>query len=85
MMKKTRLVLNGIAIFLLVFQLLGYLGTLSKDKDTTPAEGVGLVAYYIGFNLPVIIAAILFVIAQFQKKKMSKKDEANIIDSIGKD
>jgi hypothetical protein len=80
-MRKTRRILNIIIIVLLVFQLLGYLGNL--NKESTKAEGVGLVAYYIGFNFAIILAGILFLISQHLKTKINKKEETDIIDSLG--
>ena len=82
-MKRARLILNIIALLLIVFQLLGYIGT--ADKEPIKAQGTDFAAFYIGFNLPAIIAIILFIIAQYLKRKINKKEASNIIDSIGRD
>ena len=60
---------------------MGYLGII--NKETTKAEGVGLVAYYIGFNFAIIIAGILFIISRHLKSRINHKEETAMIDSIG--
>ena len=80
-MKKARLILNIIALLLIIFQLLGYLGTIGKTP--TKAQGVNLAAYYLGFNLPAIVALILFLISVYLKRQMKKKELSAIVDSIG--
>lgn len=80
-MKTARITLNVIAILLLVYQILGYIGNRNKKFDLN--GDIGDVAFYVGFNLPLIIAFILFLIARYLKKKMRKKEESEILDSLG--
>lgn len=82
-MKRARLILNIITILLLLFQILGYIG----DNSTTPTDltGTNLAAYYIGYNLPIILAAILFTVSWYLKRKIQKKESQTLIDSIGKE
>jgi len=81
-MKKARLILNIIALLLIVFQLLGYLGNMGKSP--TIAKGVDLVAFYVGFNLPAILALILFLVSLYLRRRLKKKEMSTIVDSIGK-
>ena len=81
-MKRKTIILKILTILLAVIQVLGYIGTLSAKK-ATPNEDQSI-AYYLGFNLPLILAAILFVIERNIKRKMDKKESENMIDSIGK-
>jgi hypothetical protein len=81
-MKRARLILDIIALLLIVFQLPGYFGT--TDKEPTKAQGLGLAAFYIGFNLPPIMAITSLIIAQYLKSKINKNEASDIIDSIGK-
>ena len=81
-MKKIK-TLNIIAIVLVVYQILSYLGSLDNEKRIfkSNAEFYG---YYLGVNLPIIISVVLFIIAASLKKKLRQKRENDIIDSIGK-
>lgn len=81
-MKKIK-ILNVVAIILLVFQILSYLGNLNTPKNNS-TEMADLIAYYIGYNLPLIISVILFIIASSLKKKMKQNRTNDMIDSIGK-
>ncbi|OSZ77587.1 hypothetical protein CAP36_14530 [Chitinophagaceae bacterium IBVUCB2] len=81
-MKRARLILNIITILLVLFQILGYIGRNITHRHTT---GTNLVAYYIGFNMPVILAAILFTMSWYLKRKIQKKESQTLIDSIGKE
>jgi hypothetical protein len=82
-MKRTRKILNIIALVLAVLQVLGYVGYLNSKPEEEEA-GVNAVFFYIGFNLPIIIAAILFVSSLILKRKIDKKEADIEIDSIGK-
>ncbi len=81
-MRKVK-ILNTIAVILLVFQLLSYLGNSSAENEVLrdPYERLG---YYFGFNIALLIAIILFVKASSIKKKLKKKEMEDTIDSIGK-
>ena len=81
-MKQTRVILNIIAFLLLVYQILGYLATLKNPS--TDAQGIYAVAYYLGFNFPILLAAILGIISLNIKRKIRKKEADSLIDSIGK-
>ena len=66
----------------MIFQALGYLGSI--NSELTEAKGVDAVAFYIGFNLPIIFASILFLVSLSLKMKIKKAESYNEIDSIGK-
>ena len=80
-MKGARKIIIIISILLTILQLSAYLG--SMNAPSTDAKGIEVVAYYIGFNLPVILASILLIISWFLKIKMQKKEDENLVDSIG--
>ena len=61
---------------------MGYVGYFNSEHEEE--IGVNAVYFYIGFNFPVIIAAILFVITIVLKRKIEKKEADIEIDSIGK-
>lgn len=76
-------IINIIAIALTVFQILAYIGLLTEPL---PQEnGIDAIAFYIGFNIFLIIAAILFCIAYKLKKKWKSNNLGDMIDSIGKE
>jgi uncharacterized membrane protein len=81
-MKRARLILNIIAILLVVFQLIGYLGNMGKK--TPELSGINSVAFFIGFNLPLIVAIFLFLISLFLTSKIRKRKKMEMVDSIGK-
>lgn len=81
-MKKITTVLNVIIILLLAVQLSAYIGT--SRSPAIELSGISAVAYYIGFNLPLILAAIFFAVSAFLKKKIKKVETQDLIDSIGK-
>ena len=81
-MKRKRIILKILMIILVVIQVLGYIGTLTAKK-VFPEEDQSF-AFYLGFNLPLILATILFANERSIKRKMDKKKSEEIIDSIGK-
>jgi hypothetical protein len=81
-MKRARKILNIIALVLVVIQVMGYVGYINSEH--VEEKGVNAVYFYIGFNFPAIIAAILFAISIFLKRKIDKKEADIEIDSIGK-
>ena len=81
-MKRTRRILNLIIILLLVFQILGYLGTL--NNSSTKARGIDAIAYYTGFNFALILSSILLIISNYIKRKIRRSEAETLIDSIGK-
>lgn len=64
--------LNIIAICLLVVQVLGYLTKSGNSNSDAPNESF---AYYIGFNLWLIIAIILFIRASSLSSKVTENKE----------
>lgn len=66
--------LNIIAICLLIVQVLGYLTTSKNTDNDAPSQSF---AYYIGLNLWLIIAIVLFTRASLLSSKMNenKKNE----------
>ena len=81
-MKNIRKIINALIILLLIFQLFGYVSNLNKEADKS--RDIQLVGYFIGFNLPLIISIILFLISRYIKRKLCQKENTQIIDSIGK-
>ena len=81
-MRRRIKTLNIIAGILLIFQFFAYLGSISSKPEDE--SGIGLVAYYFGFNMMLIIAFILLIISHSLKRKLQKEEQADEIDSIGK-
>ena len=81
-MKKIK-TLNIIAIGLLVFKVLSYLGSSTNEKNIILSR-TELLGNYFGFNLPLIISVVLFIIASTLNKRMKQKRADDMIDSIGK-
>lgn len=81
-MRRTIRIINIIAIALVVFEILAYIGSIGDP----PIEGKGInaIAFYIGFNIFLIIALLLFGIAYHLKNKSKRNNQNDLIDSIGK-
>jgi hypothetical protein len=80
--KKRIKLLNGIGYTLIAIQVLAFIGSLGKKEEpiTDKAE---LIGYYIGSNLFIIIAIILFLKARSLRKKLKDIEQSALIDSIG--
>lgn len=81
-MKTARKILTVLAIILVFLQVAAYLGNL--DLDPIEVSGINAFYYYAGFNFPLILAGIFFVISLVLKRKINKKIIEREIDSIGK-
>ena len=84
---RTVRIIQVIAVLLILFQLTGYLGTLlgtEKDKVKSPTLIIDRIAYFIGFNMFLILGLVLLLIAASMKRRAKKKEMEAIIDSIGK-
>lgn len=81
-MKTARKIIIVFAFILLFLQLAAYLG--NTDQDAIEVTGINAIYYYAGFNFPLILAGILFVISLVLKRKINKKITESEIDSIGK-
>lgn len=84
---RTVRIIRIIAVILILFQLLGYLGTLlgtNANKEEGPTLIIDRIAYFIGFNIFLIIGILLLMIAASVKKRVKKKEMESIINSIGK-
>ncbi len=77
-MKTRKIIYFALAWLLLVFQLLGYFGSITS-KQTLPASNI---PFMIGFNLPIILSAVFFLLAYNVKRKMKRKEEENDIDLL---
>lgn len=80
-------IIQVIAVLLILFQLIGYLGTLlgtDTDKVKGPTLIIDRIAYFIGFNMFLILGLVLLLIAASIKRRVKKKEMEAIIDSIGK-
>jgi len=75
-------VLNIIASLLLLFQLVGLLG--KPGNNTVDATGINLIAYYIGYNIFLIFSVLLFSYSYYLRRKLKKKKNYDLVDSIGK-
>jgi hypothetical protein len=82
-MKKKIKTLNIVAICLVAAQAIGYLG--NAKEQPVDATGINTTAYYIGFNLFLITAIILFVISFFLRLKLKRNEKKDMIESIGKE
>jgi hypothetical protein len=83
-MRRRIKILNVTAIVFLIIQLASYLGSIGGE-DEVITNTPELIGYYLGFNLPLLIAIILFIISFFlQKRKLQKMEAKDMIDSIGR-
>ncbi len=82
-LKKKMNLLNVIGYSLIGLQVLGFLGNLGKKK--VPIEDTAeLIGYYIGSNIFLIIAIILFIKSRSMRKRLNNSLQSEMIDSIGK-
>jgi uncharacterized membrane protein len=82
-MKKKIKTLNTVAICLVVAQAIGYMG--KANEQPIDATSINSTAYYLGFNLFLIAAIILFVISFFLRLRLKRNEKKVMIDSIGKE
>ena len=82
-MRRRIKILNVTAIVFLIIQLASYLGSI-EGEDEVITNTPELIGYYLGFNLPLLIAIILFIISFSQKRKLQKMEAKDMIDSIGR-
>jgi membrane protein insertase Oxa1/YidC/SpoIIIJ len=82
-MKRKIKILTIIAVILLVFQALAYMGAVKKNNSVI-YDQFERAGFYIGFNLPLIVALILLFNVYLLKKKQKKLQDDDAVDSIGK-
>ena len=76
---KARNVLIGIAVFLILFNALPY---FSGNTTIPERTSVDKIAYLVGYNILIIIALILLIIAFFVHRRINRKRRKEIIDSF---
>jgi hypothetical protein len=84
-LRITKNILLILGILLIVFNLLGYAAGASafpENPEATRAEKAG---YFIGSNLFFITGAILLFISYRINKKLKKRQDRNLVDSLFKD
>jgi LPXTG-motif cell wall-anchored protein len=75
---KARNILITVAVILILFNSVSYLAGTAK----APADNS--VAYWIGYNFLLIIGLILLIIAFVIHRKVKRKREKEMIDSLFK-
>ncbi len=80
-MKTARTIINILIELLIVVQILAYLGNLNQSIQ---AKVLQLFGYYIGLHFPLMIALILLRVSFYLRHKIRKKEQENIVHSIGK-
>lgn len=80
--RRKRIVVRVFAYLFLTMQLLAYIGNANKTfyKSDDLYEFTG---HYFGYNLFLIIAAVLFYRSYKITKSLKKVTQANTIDAIG--
>jgi len=81
---KTKVtVLKTLAVIFLVFQLIGYINSITVvETFMSSSERIG---YYIGFNFSLYIAIGFYLWYRSARKEMKNNQKAQLIDAIGKD
>ncbi len=81
--KRTTInILVLLIVLLSIFQALAYIAAI--DKPAADEKGFYAVAWYVGFNLPLILACILYLVVISIKRKSRKKEPLKPDDSIGR-
>ncbi|MEP7375001.1 MAG: hypothetical protein ABI675_16510 [Chitinophagaceae bacterium] len=76
---KGRNIFIGIAFFLILFNALPYFsGNISIPEGTS----VDRMAYLVGYNILVVIALILLIIAFFVHRRVNRKRRKEMLDSF---
>jgi len=75
---KARNILIVIGVVMILLNLLAYSG----DSFDPPEDRESRIGYLIGWNIFNIVGVLLLVIAYFRHKKMTKKNDQEMIDNF---
>ena len=79
-MKVAGTILIVLGFLMIVFNFIGWLGTKSLRTDL---NGINLVAYYVGYNLFLIVGVILLLIGyRLRRKARTKRSEKQLVDGF---
>jgi len=79
-MKATSLILIILGYLLIVFNILGYFGKMPAPPETGT---VNTIAFYVGYNIFLIVGSILlFVGYRLRKKAKYKKVKKDLLSSF---
>jgi hypothetical protein len=83
-MKITGLILIILGWLLLALSILSYLGGGPGEPTTTPnPTTTDKIAYYIGYNMPLVLAIILLLFGyRLRRKAKHKKVKADLLDNF---
>jgi hypothetical protein len=83
-MKITGLILIILGWLLLALNILSYLGGGPGRPSSTPdPTTTDIIAYYIGYNMPLIMAIILLLLGyRLRRKAKHKKVKADLLDNF---
>ena len=77
-MKAKRRIFIGLGWFFLVFQILGYLGSINDPEVIQSAS----LPFMLGYNFLLMLAIVFFVRANRLKRKIKRKADRQQIDSF---
>jgi TRAP-type C4-dicarboxylate transport system permease small subunit len=87
--KALRIVLIIIASLLTLFQLFGYVALIADShitsEEVTGSDLPNKIAYYVGYNLPLVAAMICFFVAYRLKRKIKRRSMEVVVESIGRE
>lgn len=84
-MKTAKNIFLSLGILFILFNILGFVGGASPFPKDGTEEAVNKVAYFIGANLFIILGLIFLFIAYRFNKKIQKKREKELLDSLIED
>jgi hypothetical protein len=77
--KRRRIVFISFGWMLLLFQLMGYVGTITSKEANIIEPNI---PFLIGFNLPAILGIVFFILANRLKHKIKRQMEKEEIDTL---
>ncbi|MGN6291099.1 MAG: hypothetical protein ACTHMV_00010 [Chitinophagaceae bacterium] len=81
-MRVVRIIFLVLGILLILFNILGYVAGARPFPDDPNENTAHKIAYFIGSNLFLIVGGIFLLVARNLQKKMNKKNDKQLIDSL---
>jgi hypothetical protein len=83
LMKLTNKIFTGLAIALIILQVLAHL----SRAGMTPSKlrGINAIMFYIGLNSFGILGLLFLVLAWYLRRRIKKSEDKKLVDSIGMD
>lgn len=81
-MRIARIVLLTLGILAILFNILGYIAGVKPFQDDPTGNTAGAIGYFIGTNLFFIIGGIFLLIARSLQKKLNRKNDKQLVDSL---